>query len=205
MGVIAEYISDTTGARVVGIDIAEQAITLAQERTRHKSERLEFRYADMNELSFAPASFDTVIAIAALHYTQDLDKTIHQLLEILVPGGQMGLFAFQYASESDSPDVLWPENTDLGRVLRKYSLDFQTWDLTAQEIKVLRRQLQAARELMEVYRAEGNLDLCEDRIEESETDLQSLEAGLKRRYLYHVRLKIGSFLQNEPISVGDRK
>jgi ubiquinone/menaquinone biosynthesis C-methylase UbiE len=188
MGGIAEYISDATGARVVGIDIAEQAITLAQERTRHKRERLEFRYADMNDLSLAPASFDTVIAIAALHYTQDLDKTIRQLVEILTPSGQMGLFAFQYASESDLPDVLLPENTDLGRVLQKYSLDFQAWDFTAQEIQVLCRQVQVARELMEAYREEGNLDVCEDRIEESETDLQPLEAGLKRRYLYHVRL-----------------
>lgn len=188
MGVIAEYISDTTGARVVGIDIAEQAITLAQERTRYKSERLEFHYGDMNNLSLAPASFDTIIAIAALHFTQDLDKTIRQLLGILTPGGQMGLFTFQYASESDPPDVLLPENTDLARVLQKHALDFQTWEFTEQEIQVLRREVQVAKELMEVYREEGNLDVCEDRIEESEIDLQRLQAGLKRRYLYHVRV-----------------
>jgi len=35
--------------------------------------------------------------------------------------------------------------------------------------------------------AEGNLDLCEDRIEESEIDLTRLEAGLKRSYLYYIR------------------
>jgi len=186
IGAIAEYISDVTGAHVVGVDIANEAITYAEERTRQKRDRLEFRYGDMNSLGFPPASFDTIIAIASLHYAGDLDETIRQLREVLTPNGQMGLFAFQYAPESDSPDVLLPENTDLARALQKHSLDFQTWDFTEQEIKIWKRQLQVAKELLEAYREEGNLDLCEDRIEECEVDLPRLEAGQKRHYLYHV-------------------
>jgi hypothetical protein len=77
---------------------------------------------------------------------------------------------------------------DLARALQKHSLDFQTWEFTEQEIKIRRKQLQVAKELLEAYREEGNLDLCEDRIEECEIDLPRLEAGMKRRYLYHVRL-----------------
>lgn len=188
IGAIAEYISDITGAHVVGVDIANEAITHAQERTRQKRDRLEFRYGDMNNLGLPPASFDTIIAIASLHYAKDLDETIRQLIKVLTPDGQMGLFAFQYASESDSPDVLLPENMDLARALQKHSLDFQTWEFTEQEIKIRRKQLQVAKELLEAYREEGNLDLCEDRIEECEIDLPRLEAGMKRRYLYHVRL-----------------
>jgi ubiquinone/menaquinone biosynthesis C-methylase UbiE len=188
IGTIAEYISDTTGAHVVGVDIAEQAIAHAQGRTRQKRDRLEFRFGDMDDLSLATTSFDTVIAIAALHFARDLEQTIRQLLKVLTPDGQMGLFAFQYADESDSPDVLLPENTDLARALQKCALDFQTWEFTDQEIKVRQRQLQVARELIEAYREEGNLDVCEGRIEECEIDLPLLETGLKRRYLYHVRL-----------------
>jgi hypothetical protein len=95
---------------------------------------------------------------------------------LLTHDGQMGLFAFQFASECDSPDLLLPENTGLARALQKHSLDFQTWEFTGQEIKVWQRQLQVAK---------GNLDLCEDRCE---SDLPRLETGRKRRYLYHVRL-----------------
>ena len=188
IGAIAEYISDTTGAHIVGVDIADKAITYAQERTRKKRDRLEFRHGDMNDLDLPPASFDTVIAVASLHYTHDLDETIRQLINVLIPGGQMGLFTFQYAHESDSPDVVLPENTDLARALRNHSLDFRTWEFTEQEIKIWRRQLQAARELREAFREEGNLDLCEDRIEECGIDLPRAEAGRKRRYLYHVQL-----------------
>ena len=188
IGAIAEYISDTTGAHIIGVDIANDAIAHAQERTQQKRDRLEFRYGDMNNLDFPPASFDTIIAIASLHYAENLHETVDQLIKVLTPDGQMGLFAFQYASESDSPNVLLPENTALARVLQKHSLDFQTWEFTEQEIKIRRRQLQVAKELMEAYQDEGNLDLCEDRIEECEIDLPRLEAGMKRRYLYHVRL-----------------
>jgi cyclopropane fatty-acyl-phospholipid synthase-like methyltransferase len=188
IGAIAEYISDTTGARIVGVDIANEAITHAQEHTWQKRDRLDFRYGDMNNLGLQPASFDTIIAIASLHYAEDLDETIRQLIEFLTPDGQMGLFAFQYASEFGPPEILLPENTDLARTLQKHSLDFQTWEFTKQEIEIRRRQLQVARELMEAYRKEGNLDLCEDRIEECEIDLPRLKAGLKRRYLYHIRL-----------------
>jgi ubiquinone/menaquinone biosynthesis C-methylase UbiE len=188
IGAIAEYISDITGAHIVGVDIANEAITYAQERTRQKRDRLEFRYGDMNNIDFLPASFDTIIAIASLHYARDLDEIIRQLINILNPNGQMGLFAFQYASESDSPDMLLPENTDLARALQKHSLGFQTWEFTEQEIKIWRKQFKVAKELMEAYQEEGNLDLCKDRIEECEIDLPRLEAGRKRRYLYHVRL-----------------
>jgi ubiquinone/menaquinone biosynthesis C-methylase UbiE len=189
IGAIAEYISDTTGAYVLGIDFARGAIQRAQERTHGKRERLEFRVGNMNHLDLSHGSVDTVIAIAALHYAKDLGDTIRQLVGVLSPDGQMGFFTFQYALEGASPDALLPENTNLARALKNNGLHFQAWDYTQQEIEVWRRQLQVARELMEEFREEGNLDLCRERIEECEIDLPRLEAGQKRRYLYHVRLQ----------------
>lgn len=187
-GVIAEYISDSTGAHVLGVDVAAEAIRYAQARTRDKRDRLEFRYGNMNCLDLPPGSVDTVVAIAALHFAEDLDKTIGQLVEIIKPAGQMGLFTFQYASDTDSLESLSSETTKLARVLQSHSLHFQAWDFTLREIETHRKQLQAARDLKEDFRREGNLDFYENVIEESETDLPLLEAGKKRSYLYHVRL-----------------
>jgi hypothetical protein len=42
VGRIAEYISDVTSARVLGIDLATTVIKWAQERTLEKNDRLEF-------------------------------------------------------------------------------------------------------------------------------------------------------------------
>ncbi len=188
IGRIAEYISDTTQAHVLGIDIAATAIKRAQERTKHKRNRLEFQVGDIDNLSLDVIDVDTVIGIATVHYIEDLDKIIGQLKEILLPNGQMGFFTFQYRAETDSSDILMPENSKLGQVLKKNSLKFQTWDFTNKEIKIRRKQIQIAQELMNDFQEEGNGDLCEDRIEECEIDLPRLETGNKRRYLYHIQL-----------------
>jgi len=189
IGAITEYISDITGAYVIGVDIALDALSFAQERAIGKRDRLEFQYGDMNNLDYPPGSFDTVIGIASLHYADDLDETIHRLKKILTPGGQMGLFTFQYVIDSDPPDILLPENTDLGRALKANSLDFKTWNFTEDEINIRKRQLEAARNLSEAFREEGNYALCVDRIEECKIDLPHLEAGRKQRYLYHAYLQ----------------
>ena len=107
---------------------------------------------------------------------------------LLPPQGQMGLFFFQSCADDDNPDVLLPRNTHLAQALKRHNLPFRTWDFTEREKEVYRRQHQVATELMDEFRAEGNLDLCEDRIEECEEDLPLLEAGKKRQYLYHVQL-----------------
>lgn len=188
MGKIAEYISDVTGAHVLGIDMAAEAIKHAQARTQKKRNRLEFQVGTFNNLSLPPASVDTIVAIAVLHYAENLEKTIGQMKTLLQPHGQMGLFSFQHCTENDTPDILLPDNTNLARALKKHDLPFRTWDFTESEKEILRRQLQVATELMEEFRAEGNLDLYEDIIEECDSVMARLDAGEKRTYLYHVQL-----------------
>src|SRR5512144_3000981 len=46
LGLITEYLSDTTQAYVAGLDDVPVAIKVAQERTRAKQPRLAFRLAD---------------------------------------------------------------------------------------------------------------------------------------------------------------
>ena len=188
VGRIAEYISDITQAYVFGIDIATRTIKRAQERTREKRNRLEFKVGDINKLPLEIINVDTVIGIAVIHYIEDLNKVIGQLKKILPANGQMGFFTFQYCTATDSPDILLPENTNFGQILKNHNLRFQTWDFTDKEIEIRHKQLRVARELMQDFQTEGNLDLCLDRIEECEVDLPRLETGKKRRYLYYVQL-----------------
>lgn len=187
IGRIAEYISDTTGAFVLGIDVATEAIALARQRTAGKRSRLDFQIGNMDLLDLPSGSFDTVISIASMHYANDIDATIGQLKQVLTPDGQMGIFSFQYRWENDPPEILLPENTTVGKALRHHGFSFQTWDFTGSEIEIRRKQIQAANDLMADFEAEDNRVLGQDRIEECELDLPRLEAGRKRRYLYHAR------------------
>ncbi|NHK32842.1 MAG: class I SAM-dependent methyltransferase [Asgard group archaeon] len=188
LGKISEYISDKTNAYVLGIDIASEVINLAKKRTQEKRHRLDYQIEDINNLTLPSKSFDTIIAIATLHYVIDIERTIQQLKEILKPTGQMGIFTFQYAFEKDNPDTLLPENTKLAQILKKNNLTFRTWDFTKREIDIRQKQLLIANELKEQFQKEGNIELCKDRIEECEIDLPRLLNGEKRRFLFHVQL-----------------
>jgi 2-polyprenyl-3-methyl-5-hydroxy-6-metoxy-1,4-benzoquinol methylase len=188
LGKISEYISDKINAYVLGIDIASEAINLAKKRTQEKRHRLDYQIEDINNLTLPSKSFDTIIAIATFHYVIDIERTIQQLKEILKPPGQMGIFTFQYALENDNPDILLPENTKLAQILKRNNFTFRTWDFTKREIDIRQKQLLNANELKEQFQKEGNIELCNDRIEECEIDLPRLLNGKKRRFLFHVQL-----------------
>ena len=187
IGKITEYISDITHAHVLGIDIASRAIQRAQARTQEKRAFIEFREIDMNNLSLPPASIDTIIALDTLHFLENLEKTIGQMKSLL-PQGQMGLFYFQSCSDDETPDMLLPGNTHLAQALKRHGLPFLTWDFTERVKEFSYRLLQAAKELKEEFKAEDNFDLYENQIEGSEEEIQRLEAGKERRYLYYVQI-----------------
>ena len=83
-GGIAEYISERTGALVTGIDFVPEAILQAEERTRGKEARLAYRVADIAALPFPPGSFDAIISIDTLYFTE-MDPTIAALKALLSP------------------------------------------------------------------------------------------------------------------------
>ena len=118
IGIITEYISDSTQAHITAIDFAAGAIKRAQERTRGKQNRLTFREGDMNNLDFLINSFDTIIVIDALYFVDDLEKTVGQMKAILKPNGQMGIFFSQVIEPEDSKELLLPEKSKLAQVLK---------------------------------------------------------------------------------------
>jgi 2-polyprenyl-3-methyl-5-hydroxy-6-metoxy-1,4-benzoquinol methylase len=184
LGMISEYISAVTGAAVTGLDIAEGAIEQAKERTKGK-DRLTFVTGDFNKLEFDENSFDTVICIEAF-YT-GLDTTVRQLKKIISPGGQMGIHLMQKITPNDPRERLLPENTDLSIVLKKYTLQYRTWDFTSYTLDLFRNWIKASKELQSQFEAENNLDLCNIGGHEKLLHLWETEDCM-RQYLYHVVL-----------------
>jgi len=78
------------GARVVGLDLSQTMISLAQERTRERNVEADFRVADIRDpLPFGAAEFDLVLTATALHYVEDLDATLKEVARILRPEGSL--------------------------------------------------------------------------------------------------------------------
>lgn len=186
-GFITEYLHDRTGAFFEGIDISEEAIDHARPRTAAKNKRLAFRIGNMNHLYFKPQSFSAVVAIDTLYFVNDLEETLRQLIAVLKPGGQMGLFFTQWIDDLSEQASLLPESTSLAVLLKKHGLKFTNFDLTEQEAEHWRKKVEVLKQLKSEFEKEGNSNLYNYRYTEA-IRYANWDLSKRSRYLYHVRL-----------------
>lgn len=188
VGRIAEYVSDVTGASVIGLDFAGPAIRRAQERTRDKAGRLTFVIGSLNRLDFPAASFDTIIALDTLYFATDLPRTLERLKILLRTGGQMGIFWSQMVPGGEDTEQLQPDKTKLAQALSGLGMTFRTHDFSVEEKSLWRRALTMLDDLKAEFEAEGNTRLYEERLAETRRVLEAVESERVSRYLYHVRV-----------------
>lgn len=192
-GMIAEYLSDRSGAHLTGLDYIPHAIRQAQERTAAKSDRLEFLVGDINQLSFPGNSFDTILSIDSMYFSTNYTTTLRDLKATLRPGGQMGIF-FSYGREPWVPkeefpkEKLPPDRTPLAEALQTNELPFRTWDLTSQDYDLAIRRKEILLELKPQFEAEGALFIYENRLGDAEGIRQAIEEGSHARYFYHIQM-----------------
>lgn len=188
-GVITEYISDQTGARVTGLDYAAPAIAVANERTADKRSRMTFMTGDLNALDLPEQSFDAAISLDTLYWAADLAGTLSRVVPATKPGGQIGIFMMQGPWDDDPPGIVAAGDTELGRALSKLNLNYDAYDYTAQNVAFWRLNWKTAVELRDDFEAEGNGFIAASIIQEAEEEfLPAIEAEKMTRYLYHVRL-----------------
>ncbi len=188
-GRIAEYISDVTGAKIVGLDFASELIKTAQKRTADKKSRLTYVVGNMDELSFEEGSFDAIISIDTLYFVDSIDATIEELKKLLkTTTGRLAIFSDQNVDPDESRDILLPENTKVGKALRSNNLTYETTDFTANSRQIWIREIEAAKELKDLFVKEGNTDIYEDRARDAKQTLESIESGRHVRYFYLAKL-----------------
>lgn len=189
-GMIAEYISDQTGAHVTGVDFIARAILDAQARTQDQRGRLAFHEMDIAHLDFAPASFDVIISIDTLYFG-DARETVQQALPLLKPGGRLIVF-FAECCPPGTPlqaypkEQTLPDGTRLAQALQRLGLRYQTWDYSGQMLAHVRRRQPILQALMPAFQAEGNQFLCDSHLTEAIGTERALANGAGGRYLYLV-------------------
>ncbi len=189
-GRITEYISDHTGAKMVGLDFAVRVVEDAQQRTLDKKERLTYVAGNMDDLAFAESSFDAIISIDTLYFVESIDFTIRKLRSLLKPpDGRLAIFCDQTCGPDESRDILLPENTKVGVALGRNGLAYETVDYTSNSRGIWIREIAAAEELKELFVKEGNVDIYDDRVQDAKRTLETIESGRHVRYLYLATLK----------------
>ena len=91
-GDLSLYCAGQGAARVVGADLSEKMLTVAREQNAHQN--IEYVRAAIEDLSFAPETFDVVVSAFAVHYVSDYDALAADVFRWLRPGG-----AFVYSTE----------------------------------------------------------------------------------------------------------
>ena len=91
-GDLSAYCAGQGAARMVGADISEKMLRAARERNAHPA--IEYVRAAIEDLSFAPETFDVVVSSFAVHYVSDYAALVADVSRWLRPGG-----AFVYSTE----------------------------------------------------------------------------------------------------------
>jgi SAM-dependent methyltransferase len=191
-GMIAEYISDRTGAHITGLDYIPAAIRHAQARTAAKADRLAFIVGDINALDLEDGAFDVIISIDTMYFSNDTTATLGQLLAALRPGGRMAIL-YSHGREPWVPveefpaETLPSEKTPLAVALQANGLIFETWDFTDDEYRLALLRKQVLADLKPQFEAEDIMFIYENRMGDADGVSQAVEMGLQRRYLYIAR------------------
>ncbi len=188
-GGISEYISDETGAHVIGLDYAATAVETGANRTKSKQDRLTFVQGDMNSLDFAKYSFDKVISIDTIYWVADIDEALASISGLLKPGGRLGIYVAHTPLIDDTPGANEPDSTWIARSLRQQGLDYDVYDYTESFLQFWPRLKEVALDLRDRFVAEGNEVIFDSFMLDADEDyLPAAEAGKLRRYLYIVKV-----------------
>lgn len=183
-GFISEYISDVTGAKVTGIDFAEEIIESALNRTHLKRDRLNFLTADLNAIPQTLNKFNFIISVDTLYFASELAESIKAIKNLLMPGGQFAAFFTFKKKIGDSENKLNPETNKLGKALTNARFNFQTYDFSSNEKVIWENTKKIAEIFKESFIAEGYREIYEERTWESERNLKSIYEDRSARSLY---------------------
>ena len=189
-GLVDEYISDQTGAKVYGVDYCPEAIEIASNHSKEKKRYLKFQVGNLDNLDYPSHSFEAIVSIDTLYMPNNLGSTIQRMIDLLKPGGRMAIFYTHSLWGGGTRKSLKPDNTPLGIALREAALNYQTLNFSEQTYQLMQRKRKIGEEIKPSFITEGNLPLYEFIINESESSLDAYhpETCTFSRYLYQVSL-----------------
>lgn len=103
------YAAEQGAQYVLGTDISEKMLAVAKEKTTYKN--VEYKRVAMEELDFAPDTFDVVISSLAFHYTPDFMKICQRVSNCLRTEGEF-IFSVEHPVFTAQGKQDWVYNGD---------------------------------------------------------------------------------------------
>lgn len=164
-GKITEWIAKITNTHCIGIDISDEAISLAKERTIESS-LLHFEKGNLNNLNIRE-KFDGVLFLDTLYYSNNLIHTLEQAIRLLNKNGRIYAYFSQWIMDTSFQDLLLPENTHLGKALNALQLKYTITDLTESGNNHWKKKLKILDIMKDEFLEEGSIELWEYRYREA--------------------------------------
>jgi len=190
IGELGEFVAGRAGARLLGVDRARSAISLAGDRGTADT---AFIHADMEAYaSGAPrSSADVVLSIDALYWVEDVISFLEDVFEILSPGGCFMCIVGEFDEGRYKGRTLPPEEMEIGAALEvvgeeQSDLRVETEDFTDEERSLWLESLDLWEGWEESFAAEGRAYLLRNIVREAEYLEGAMRHGRGARRLFAV-------------------
>jgi 2-polyprenyl-3-methyl-5-hydroxy-6-metoxy-1,4-benzoquinol methylase len=129
-----------SGARILGIDINEQRLTVAHKR--NANDRTEFRFMDAEEMDLADESFDKVVSFCVVEHFRRDQQVLGHIRRVLKPGGRL----FISADSLSNPEIT---EADRAAHRRRYSVNtFYTADVLGEKLQTAGLELEETKYIL---------------------------------------------------------
>lgn len=119
------FVAAATGARLIGIDIAEAALAAARARAQAMGMQAEFRLGSFESTGLDDACADAVMSVDALLFTPDKAAALRELRRILRRGGRLVLSSWDYHRQ---PAGRPPQVDDHGPLLAEAGFETEAYE-----------------------------------------------------------------------------
>ncbi len=123
VGATACYLAKTYDCEVVGVDLRETMVELANERAvkEHVTDTVTFRQADARALPFDDATFDALLCESVLTFVEDKAAALEEYVRVVKSGGYVGLNEEFWVKPPTEPmrryaRLTWGIETDVLRI-----------------------------------------------------------------------------------------
>ncbi len=76
-------------AKVIGVDISDAMLQVAQNKIKNQTDHTEFRKMDAHHLEFEDNSFDSVLSMATIEFVEDPQQVFDEMFRVVKPGGHI--------------------------------------------------------------------------------------------------------------------
>jgi len=123
------WVAMATGARLIGIDIAENALAAARRRADALGvgDRAEFRRGSFEAAALPDRSLDAIMSVDALLFTPDKAAAVRELRRVLGDGGRLAFTSWDYHRQ---PKGRPPQVDDHRPLLAAAGFDVVAYDET---------------------------------------------------------------------------